>query len=290
MEEKYVDVKGIRTRYLEAGSGESLVLVHGGNFGESCSADDWDLNLAAFARSFHVFAPDKIGCGFSDNPRMDEEYVIGSTVQHLNDFMDVLKIGEAHLIGHSRGGYTVCRLALEHPEKAKTLVVVSSTTLVVPLCPIYYEWNRLAALIKDEGDRERYLAAANSLGVEHITEKFVKAKVKVAALPKSKEASAKHRGPLKQLFLDDLALKQEETHRWIQEGRLKAPTLIMWGYNDPSATFDPIALTTVELLLPNAPYAQMHVLGRAGHYCFREQPEAFNAAAVSFIKSASQYA
>ena len=63
MKIKYVDVNGIRTRYLEAGTGEPLLLVHGGGFGRcyNASANDWDLNIDGFAKSFHVFAIDKIG-------------------------------------------------------------------------------------------------------------------------------------------------------------------------------------------------------------------------------------
>ncbi len=285
MEEKYVDVKGIRTRYLEAGAGGPLLLVHGGHFGQSCSANDWDLNIESFAKSFHVFAIDKIGCGFTDNPRSDEEYTLGATVQHAYDFLAAIKIDSAHVVGHSRGGYTVCRLALEHPEVVKTLVIVSSTTLMIPLCPIYNEWDRLAALIKDIGDRERYLVAANSLSNEHITDDFVDVMVKIAMLPKSQEATAKMKAGLQSKFLEDLAIKQKETHEWVRAGKIKAPTLIMWGFNDPSATFDPVGLATLRLLFPYAPKAQMHILSKAGHYCFREQPEAFVTAVKSFIEA-----
>ena len=51
MEEKFVDVKGIRTRYLEGGTGEHLVLVHGGHYGMNCSANDWDLVFKGFEKS-----------------------------------------------------------------------------------------------------------------------------------------------------------------------------------------------------------------------------------------------
>ena len=98
MEAKYVDVKGIRTRYLEAGTGEPLLLVHGGDFGRHFSANDWDLNVDSFAQSFHVFAIDKIGQGFTDNPKRDEEYVIGTTVQHAYDFLNTMKISGALIL------------------------------------------------------------------------------------------------------------------------------------------------------------------------------------------------
>ena len=71
---KFIDVEGIRTRYFERGSGETVVLVHGGAFGSTtgaCSADDWDLNFDGLAQWFRVFAIDKLGQGYTDNPRTD---------------------------------------------------------------------------------------------------------------------------------------------------------------------------------------------------------------------------
>jgi pimeloyl-ACP methyl ester carboxylesterase len=273
---------------LEAGAGEPLLLLHGGHFGTSFNSNDWDLNIDSLAKIFHVFAIDKIGCGFTDNPKSDEEYVIGTMVQHAYDFLKTMKIDSSHLVGHSRGGYAVCRLALEHPEVVKTLVIVSSTTLMIPLCPIYAEWDRLAALITDIGDRHRYLVAANSFGSEHISDDFVDVMAEQSMLPKSQEAAAKMEAGLNSQFLADLAVKQKETQELIRAGKLKAPTLIMWGFDDPSATFDPVGLDTLRLILPHAPRSQMHILNQAGHYCYREQPGAFVAAVTIFIKSNSE--
>lgn len=285
MEAKYVDVKGIRTRYLEAGTGEPLLLVHGGHFGTKSSANDWDLNIDGFAKYFHVLAIDKIGCGFTDNPESDNEYVIGTTVQHAYDFLNAMRIDSTHLVGHSRGGYAVCRLALEHSEVVKTLVIVASSTLMVYTSPnIYDEWNRQAALIKDIRESYRYRVAANSFGSEHITDGYVDVMVEIATLPKTREAEAKMEARLKPRFGEDLVARQKETHEWIRAGGIKAPTLIVWGYNDPSAKFDPVGLDTLRLILPSMPQSQMHILNQAGHYCFREQSDAFVAAVTSFIR------
>jgi pimeloyl-ACP methyl ester carboxylesterase len=246
--------------------------------GQGICANDWDLNIDGFAESFHVFAIDKIGCGFTDNPKSDGEYVIGTTVQHAYDFLNTMNIDSVHVVGHSRGGYAVCRLALEHPDVVNTLVIVSSTTLMIPICPIYAEWDRLAALITDIRDRHRYLVAANSFGSEHITDDFVDVMVEQSMLPKSQEAAAKMEAGLNSQFLADLAVKQKETQELIRAGKLKAPTLIVWGFDDPSATFDPVGLATLRLIFPHVPRSQMHILNQAGHYCYREQPEAFVAA------------
>ena len=284
MEAKYVDVKGIRTRYLEAGTGEPLLLVHGADFG-SGSADGWGVTIDSFAKSFHVFAIDKIGAGFTDNPKNDREYVIGTTVQHAYDFLNTMKIDSTHIVGVSRGGYTVCRLALEHPEMVKTLVIVDSATIMVPVEPHYREWDRVAALIKDVRDRQRYSMAVTSFGSKHITDKSVDAAVEILMLPKTQEARAKMDAGLFSQFLEDLPARQKEVQEWIRAGGLKAPTLIVWGFNAPTAKFDPVGLDLLRLIFPSTPRSQMHILNQAGHACFRDQPEAFVTAVTSFIKS-----
>ncbi len=66
---KFRNVDGIRTRYYEAGIGEPLVLIHGGSFGSYYSADHWSLNFDGLSKHFHVYAFDKLGQGYTDNPR-----------------------------------------------------------------------------------------------------------------------------------------------------------------------------------------------------------------------------
>lgn len=294
MKEKYVDVRGIRTRYLEAGIGEPLMLVHGGHFGDIGGADGWDLVIDRFAaESFHVFAIDKIGQGFTDNPKRDEDYVIGTTVQHAYDFLKVMKISGAHVAGISRGGYCVCRLALEHPEVVKTLIILDSATLMIPPNPFYDEVNKQVVLVEDPRERIRLRTAANSFRSEHVTDDYLDRQIEMEALPKRKEAEAKMRrfpapgeanDGLFVQFKTDLIARQKETHEWIRAGGIKAPTLIVWAFNDPSAKFDPIGLDTIRLILPSTPNSQVHILNEAGHPCYREQPKAFVAAVTSFIK------
>ncbi len=53
------------------------------------------------------------------------------------------------------------------------------------------------------------------------------------------------------------------------------PTLVVWGDNDPSAPV-PLAQTLFERIARRTRDAELHVLNNAGHFCFREQPAAFN--------------
>ena len=123
--EKFVDVDGTRTRYFNEGTGEALVLIHGGNFGNDDNVDcaeNWD----GFAKSFHVYAVDKIGQGYTDNPKNDD-YSIQAVVKHVYGFIQVMGLKKVHLVGHSRGGYLVTRLTREYQDMITTLTIIDSS-------------------------------------------------------------------------------------------------------------------------------------------------------------------
>jgi pimeloyl-ACP methyl ester carboxylesterase len=284
MQPSYVDVSGTRTRYLEAGTGEPLVLVHGGSYGSYWSADDWEHNIAGLARRFRVLAPDKIGCGFTDNPADDDGYVIGTMVDHIRDFIRTLGLGRVHLAGHSRGGYAVTRLALDNPELVDTLTIVDSSSLVTAPNPQYLAWEDEAARIANPRERYRYLITVNSWSDAHITDQYLDVIGRIMALPKTAEAQARLEAGGRERFNRDLVARQAEVHDRIRAGGLTCPTLVVWAYEDPSATMTRCGIPSMDLVLPFVETAEMHILNHAGHEVMRERPEAFNAVVLDFIE------
>ena len=71
---KFIDVDGVKTRYFDKSSGEVLLLVHGSHMGtpDACEcALDWEFNFAALAERYRVIAMDKLGQGYTGNPKTD---------------------------------------------------------------------------------------------------------------------------------------------------------------------------------------------------------------------------
>jgi pimeloyl-ACP methyl ester carboxylesterase len=281
---RFVSVDGVRTRYFEAGAGEPLVLIHGGSFSHIENAEDWEHNVDGLAAAFHVLAFDKLGNGFTDNPRTAADYLIGRTVDHAVGFLRALGLPPAHVVGHSRGGYTAARLALEHPDAVRSLTIVDSSTLMAPHNPQYDAWDREAAAIDDPRERMRYLIAANSYSPAHITDRMIDVALEIEALPKTAEAREVMAAGAKARNNADLVERQAETHAWIRDGRLRCPTLVVWGFNDRSAPLDRVGVACLNLILPSVPDSEFHVLNHAGHNSMREQPEAFNRVLTSFIQ------
>jgi pimeloyl-ACP methyl ester carboxylesterase len=123
-EERYVDVNGLPTRYLRAGTtGPPLVLLHG--VGDN--ALDWQWVMPTLARTRRVYALDLPGSGGSINPDID--YSPAFFTQFLSAFLDALEIERTAVVGNSLGGLVSLRLALSEPSRVSALGLVASAGL-----------------------------------------------------------------------------------------------------------------------------------------------------------------
>jgi 2-hydroxy-6-oxonona-2,4-dienedioate hydrolase len=123
IEERRIEVGGLPTRYLEAGAGEPLVLLHA--LGES--AFDWRWVLPLLARTHRVYAPDLPGFGGSAKPQAD--YSPAFFGWFAAGLLDALGLERAAVVGNSLGGLIALRLALSEPARVGSLVLVDSAGL-----------------------------------------------------------------------------------------------------------------------------------------------------------------
>src|ERR1044071_7183928 len=123
---KEVVVFGQKIKYVEAGSGPVVVLLHGmgGN------ATNWAFNTPALAGKFRVVVPDQVGFGQSDKPLIN--YRIGTYVDFLDKFLSELKVERAALVGNSMGGWVAAAYALKYPGKVEKLVLVDAAGFAPP--------------------------------------------------------------------------------------------------------------------------------------------------------------
>ncbi len=96
-----IAVDGLTTGYLEAGSGDPVVLLHGGEFGAGAELG-WERNIVALAEHYRVLAPDMLGFGESAKV-IDFNDGRGLRIRHISRFCEVLGIGSAHFVGNSMG-------------------------------------------------------------------------------------------------------------------------------------------------------------------------------------------
>ena len=85
-------------------------------------------------------------------------------------------------------------------------------------------------------------------------------------------------------FLPGLSADRGDTFARIRDTGMRRPTMVMWGYNDPTALLEQ-GQRLYDLIASTERRAYMHILNRAGHFSMREQADNFNAVLDGFIHS-----
>ncbi len=289
---KFVDVNGIRTRYYEMGSGEPMVLIHAEEgFSGHASANYFAKNIPGLAAHFHVFALDRLGSGLTDNPKTDKDYNIHAEMDHILQFIQVLKLGKVHLVGHSHGGGMALFIATEHPDIVRTLTIIDSIT-AAPLGPGVPPSENPVLKCPKEPEIAFWKCRLQALSVKpeaNWDNEFWDAALYMAELPKSKEAEEKVKAgagersgttPVDSPFN---GYKRNLLSRIQNEPNvLPFPVLIIWGHDEHSV---PLArgLALYDIIAVQNPKVRMIVVNKADHFDFRLYPDEYNDHIVDFI-------
>ncbi len=125
-----VDLHGHRAVYRVAGSGPTIVLIHG----MINSSRHWQEVAERLAGSYRVVAPDLIGHGDSATPRGD--YSLGAHAASIRDLLTTIGIERATIVGHSLGGGVAMQFFYQFPQRTERLVLISSGGLGHEVSPL----------------------------------------------------------------------------------------------------------------------------------------------------------
>lgn len=249
---QFIDVCGLRTRYLIRGSGPAAVLVlHG--WGASIEAV-YPI-VAGLAPVASVCALDLPGFGQSEPP--PRPWGVEDYQEFLAAFMDALQIERATIVGHSNGGRIAIRMAATEPRRAARLVLVDSAGIRPRRTLRWYRRVGMAKLGK-------YAARWGGALGERLRARIVG---RVASTDYA--AAGEMRPTLVRLVNSDL-------REYLP--RILVPVLLVWGADD---TDTPVAdARTMERLIPDA---GLVVLDGAGHYSYLDQPARFVRIVAHFV-------
>src|SRR5919204_5356080 len=116
---QYVEAGGVRTWYDEHGTGDPLVLLHGG----AVDSRFFEHNLPALAERFHVYTPERRGHGHT--PDVEGPITYELMAQDTIAFLDTVVRGPSHLVGHSDGAVVAMLAAMHRPDLVRRLVLIS---------------------------------------------------------------------------------------------------------------------------------------------------------------------
>ena len=262
---RYVTVDSTRIRYVEAGRGPAVVLIHG----LAASMYSWRHAIEPIAQAgFRVIAFDNRGFGFSDKPARG--YGNEAYVGLLYGLLDSLGVKDAVLVGHSMGGAIAAQATLDRPDRVRGLVLVDAAGLGVrwPFMLRVGHWPIVGALFDHLRGRAATAGILKALYADpsRVTPEDVDQYYAPIAEPGFGRGL---RGVLREFRFDRL-----RGHL----GQLTTPTLVMWGTRDRL-----IPLTVGQAMVTELPHAVLLRFPDAGHALPEEAPEAFNRALVGFL-------
>lgn len=271
-----MDFDGARMRYLRAGSGPPLILLHG-LLGYSFS---WRYTIPGLAPYASVFAPDMLGAGFSDRTRVDHS--MRATARRIVQFAANLGFESFDLLGTSRGGAVAMGAAAECFEGTHSTLRVRRLVLTCPVNPYSPHGKWLAPFFAT-----RFGAGGFRWTVRRMPFLFPYFHSRLYARRSKIPSGALegYKAPLAMPGLFEHALSIVKT--WTADlreleqilPRLRSiPILLMWGDRDPA-----VYLSSMEPLARSFENVQTVVFPGVGHLPYEECPEEFNRELIRFL-------
>ena len=258
--QKEVIVFGQKISYLEAGSGPTVILLHG----LGGSSQNWMFTVGPLAEKFHVIAPDQIGFGKSDKPMIN--YRLRTYVDFLDQFCKQLKIERATLVGHSMGGWVAAAFTIAFPERVDRLVLTDSTGYAPPA---NFDFKTLYNLNPSTREGMKQLVARvffnPSFRSDAMIDQFL-----------AQRMSAGDGYTINSLIE---SVSRREDFLDGQVDKIKLPTLIIWGRQDGL-----VLQTEGERLKNDIPHARFAVFDQCGHFPQVEKASEFNTTLLQFLK------
>ncbi|MYR45165.1 alpha/beta hydrolase [Streptomyces sp. SID5910] len=234
----YADLPGVRTWYETEGTGDPLVLLHGG----FCTNDTWGAQRTDLAAAYRLFLPERRAHGHT--PDVAGPLTYQDMADDTVDFLETVVGGAAHLVGWSDGGVVALLVAAARPDLVRKAVLIGANFRPGPEC--FAEPAMLDAMTPDSADlaffREMY-AAVTPDGADH----WPTVAAKLTDMWRTQPT----------LTAEDLA-------------RVRAPTLVLVGDDDM------MTLEHTTALYRGVPGSQLAVVPGASHLVPLEKPALVN--------------
>jgi pimeloyl-ACP methyl ester carboxylesterase len=267
----YLDLNGLKYHYVDEGSGQPVVMLHGN---PTWSFYFRDL-IKALSGQYRVIAPDHIGCGLSDKPDSKAyDYKLKSRVDDLESLIENLKIKEKiSLVLHDWGGFIGMAYALRHPERIGRFVLMNTAAFLpppgkpIPIILIMIRRLRLLAMFAVQGFNLFALGALFINSYKGLSKEVKAGLIAPYNCWQNRIATLK--------FVQDIHLTENNPSYGVVKQVdnnmklfLNLPILICWGKHD--FVFDLDYLKEWQRRFPDA---DTHIFPEAGHYVLEDVPE-----------------
>ncbi|MFD6321517.1 alpha/beta fold hydrolase [Streptomyces sp. NPDC001812] len=266
---RHVQVDGTVVHVHEAGSGPTLLCIHGGAPGATGWAN-FGQNVATWARGFRVLVVDLPGFGESDWVEASD----GKHRAHANLFVGLLDelgiSGPVHVVALATGGAVAMRMAIDHPDRVARLVLVSSAGGLSLFDASPTEGERaIREYYSGTGpslEKMRHYLALTVSDPALVTDELVEARHQNSITPQALEGS-RHRGR-----------PHPSDAVWQEAPSIRARTLIVWGRDNRVKGYD-----NGLFLLNRIPDSELHIYSGAGLWVPFERAARFERLVSDFL-------
>jgi pimeloyl-ACP methyl ester carboxylesterase len=240
-------------------------------YGIGGNADLWDVNVKALSAHRRVVLWEPRGHARSDSPEDPARYSFARWTLDLKAVLDHLRVRSAHVGGLSLGAGIATRFALAFPARVRSLLVTNSSSAVgLPLS------------VENILMRARSIEVTLTKGMDAMAEFSMSANPNVANRlaidPSSKDEFYAYYRRLTPIgYANSLRALLAMDHITDRLRELRVPVLLIGGDRDPS-------LAPMQVMHRKVRSSKLVVLSPASHFANRDQPDAWNRAAVEFLE------
>ena len=270
-EEHFLNLDGIRLRYLRAGRGRPLLLIHGLLGYSFC----WRCNFEALGRHFDVIAPDLPGIGFSERPR-DLDCSLRAAAARMLRLLDALGIEQADVIGNSHGGGIAATMAADAPGRLHRLI------LSAPINPWSEHGQLLTAALASRAGRVAFPAIWR--GLRRMRGYILRRMYGDPARIPARSVEGYVAGLMAPGTTEYLLGVMRCWHSDLRQleriySKLDLPVLLLWGDRDSAVL--PQSAQRLRSLIPQA---ELRILPGVGHLPHEEAPDEFHRVVLDFLR------
>jgi haloacetate dehalogenase len=286
MQTKYERIGQYKIAYIEAGSGNPLLLLHG--YPQTHMA--WHKVVPDLKRFFTLIIPDLPGYGDSTGPAPDANHE-GYSKRNMSDILVELMarcgFSQFCLAGHDRGGRVAYRMALDHPQKVLRLALLD-------IIPTYEMAERMTYRVASKMTQwwmlsqphpfpETLMMQNNEYLLSYIMDSWAGDVTLISREAKNEYQRCFKKPEVIRAMCEDYRAGssvdlQHDREDVKTENRIQCPSLILW----PSSGFAVDFGNLLEIWKQWAPLAIGHVID-AGHFLMEEAPDAVQEAFIKFF-------
>lgn len=270
--EKYVETDGVRWRYLDAGTGDAIVLLHGGTAGATayCGiAEIWGPWISVLAKTHRVIAFDMPGSG-TTNIREFADLTVEGTTRLVAVALAELELSEAHLVAHAESALCALRLAREGYAGGKVLscTILSSHQA----SPTGDGLENLTLINPPREGQQAWALDRLSYTPHHITPELLAQLKEGWNGPAHQEATRTLTAPEADgARKAEIARAKAELHEYCRDTGYDLPVSIILGADDPTTTIAH-GYEFMRFMSTTRSHLSFHIMNRVGHFPFREAP------------------